>query len=83
LEPIVGIVVSVCESWNVQEAENQEINPESTPELNSNECKQENPVRSEQLNRESPSKAHVVLIHPPDTNHTIKKELWELLMLDF
>ena len=75
-------MISICKSWDVKEAENKEVNPEPSSVVNNNESKQENPVRSKELDRESPSQSHVVLIHPPNTDQTVEEQLRELLMLD-
>ena len=75
-------MISICESWDVKEAENEEINPEPSSVLNDNESKQENPVGRKEFDRKSPSQSHIVLIHPPNTDQSVKEQLWELLVLD-
>ena len=75
-------MISISKSWDVKEAENQEVNPEPSSVVYDNERKQENPVGGKELHRKSPSQSHVVLIHPPDTDQSVEEQLWELLMLD-
>jgi len=64
-------MVSISDSWCIQEKKDQTINPVSSSVLSSNESQQENPIGSEELYGKSPSESHVVLIHEPNTDQSI------------